>query len=110
MCALLRRHMYGTRRATEDWEDEYSTRLIEAGFVQGMASPSAFNHPERGARLSVHGEDFTGVVFKPQLDLFENTLGAQYVLTVGCRLGPAPNDDQEGTVLNRVICWTPTGV
>ena len=51
MCALLRKHMYGTRRAAEGWKDEYGTRLIEAGFVQGMASPSAFNHPERGARL-----------------------------------------------------------
>ena len=25
MCGLLRRHMYGTRRAAEGWQDEYST-------------------------------------------------------------------------------------
>ena len=38
MCGLLRRHMYGKRRAAEGWQDEYSTRMIEAGFVQGLAT------------------------------------------------------------------------
>ena len=39
MCGLLRRHMYGTRRAAEGWQDEYSTRMTDAGFIQGIASP-----------------------------------------------------------------------
>ena len=43
-CALLRRHMYGTRRAAEGWQEEYSTRLCEAGFAQGVASPCVFTH------------------------------------------------------------------
>ena len=34
MCGLLRRHMYGTRRAAEGWQDECSGRLRESGFVQ----------------------------------------------------------------------------
>ena len=33
-CALLRRHMYGTRRAAEGWQDEYSQRLREAGLFR----------------------------------------------------------------------------
>ena len=37
MCGLLRRHMYGTRRAAEGWQDECSTRMIDAGFIQGVA-------------------------------------------------------------------------
>ena len=32
-CARLRRHMYGTRRAAEGWQEEFSTRLCEAGFT-----------------------------------------------------------------------------
>ena len=110
MCALLRKHMYGTRRAAEGWKDEYGTRLIEAGFVQGMASSCALNHPERGESLSVRGDYFTGLVSEPQPGCFEKTLRARHELTVGGRLGPGPNDDKEGTVLNHVIRWTSTGV
>ena len=49
--ALLRRHTYGTRRAAEGWQDEYSSRLVEAGFTQGVASPCVFHHAERGLLL-----------------------------------------------------------
>ena len=110
MCALLCKHMYGTRRAAEGWKDECSTRLLEAGFVQGMASSCALNHPERGESLSVRGDEFTGLVSEPQPGCFEKTLRARYELTVGARLGPGPKDDKEGTVLNHVISWTSTGV
>ena len=103
MCALLRRHMYGTRRAAEGWQDEYSTRMVELGSVQGLASLCVFNSPSRRISVSVHGDDFTAVGSKQQLDWFEKTLRAQYELTVGGRLGPGPKDDKEGTVLNRVI-------
>ena len=43
-------------------------------------------------------------------DWFEKTLRAQYELMVGGRLGPGLKDDKGGTVLNRVIRWTPTGI
>ena len=67
-CALLKRHMYGTRRAAEGWQDEYSTRLVEAGFVQGIASACVFHHEQRGIAVSVHGDDFTATGPKDQLD------------------------------------------
>ena len=102
--------MYGTRRAAEGWQDEYSTRMVEAGFVQGLASACVFKYSSCGISVSVHGDDFTAVGSKPQLDWFEKTLRAQYELTVRGRLGPGTKDDKEGTVLNRVILWTPTGI
>ena len=37
-CALLRRHMYGTRRAADGWQSEYSSALREMGYEQGSAS------------------------------------------------------------------------
>ena len=67
-CALLKRHMYGTRRAAEGWQDEYSTRLVEAGFVQGIASACVLHHVQRGLAVSVHGDDFTVTGSKDQLD------------------------------------------
>ena len=110
MCALLRRHMYGTRRAADGWQDEYSTRLKEAGFTQGMASPCVFFHPTRKIAVSVHGDDFTATGSKRELDWFEQMLKSHYELTVGGRLGPGPRDDKEARVLNRVIRWTPDGL
>ena len=60
--------------------------------------------------MSVHGDDFTAVGPKPELDWFETEMRGCYELTVGGRLGPGPDDDKEATVLNRVIRWTEKGI
>ena len=58
MCALLKRHMYGTRRAADGWQSEYSGSLIEFGFVQSTSSACVFTHVDRQIMVSVHGDDF----------------------------------------------------
>ena len=95
--------MYGTRRAAEGWQDECSGRMIEAGFIQGLASPCVFHHPTCNIACSVQGDDFTAAGPKPELDCFEAILKKTYELTVGGRLGRGPDDDKETTVLGRVI-------
>jgi hypothetical protein len=102
--------MYGTRRAAEGWQDEYSGSLVELGFTQGSASPCVFHHESKGIMVSVHGDDFTAAGPKSSLDWFESEMRKKYELTVGGRLGPGRRDDKEATVLNRVIRWTPTGI
>ena len=82
-CALLRCHMYGTRRAAEGWQEECSTRLCGGGFTQGVLSPCAFTHRERSIAVSVHGDDFTAAGPKSQLDWFVGVLRGHYELTVG---------------------------
>ena len=109
-CGLLRRHMYGTRRAAEGWQDEYSATLVSSGFLQGKASACVFMHPQRHIAVSVHGDDFTATGPKDELDWFQATLESHYELTVGGRLGPGAHDDKEATVLNRVIRWTETAL
>lgn len=109
-CALLWRHMHGTRRAAEGWQDEYSSRLREAGFTQGAASPCVFAHSSRGITVSMHGDDFTACGPKCELDWFEETLRSHYELTVGGRLGPGKTDGREATVLNRITRWTEEGI
>ena len=42
LCAELLRHMYGTRLAADGWQEEYSTQLIEMGFIQGLGHPLCF--------------------------------------------------------------------
>ena len=109
-CALLKRHMYGTRRAAEGWQDEYSARLTEAGFTIGIASPCVFHHNALSIAVSVHGDDFTATGPKNQLDWFEDTFKRHYDLTVGGRLGPGPKADKEARVLNRIVRWTDHGL
>ena len=89
-CGLLRRHMYGTRRAAEGWQDEYSGTMVSMGFTQGKASACVFMHAERHIAVSVHGDDFTATGPKRQLDWFEERMRQHYELTVGGRLGPGP--------------------
>ena len=67
MCARLLRHMYGTRRAADGWQSEYSGSLVEFGFVQGTSSACVFVHVERGIMVSVHRDDFTCSGARPQL-------------------------------------------
>ena len=68
-CGLLMRHMYGTRRAADGWQEEYSTMLVqELGFLQGGSSPNPFHHRERDIACSVHGTDFSSTGPADQLD------------------------------------------
>ena len=110
MCGLLLRHMYGTQRAADGWQEEYSNTLVSLGFKQGIASPCVFWHSERRIICSVHGDDFTTAGPKSQLDWFETKLEEHYELTKGGRLGPGRDDAKEGRVLNRVIRWTSDGL
>ncbi len=109
-CALLLRHMYGTRPAADGWQEEYSTMLVQdLGFTQGTSSPNIFFHPGRGITCSVHGDDFTSSGPKGSLDWLERSIAERYEITVGPRLGPSPEDAKEATVLNRVVRWCSDG-
>ena len=109
-CALLKRHMYGTRRAADGWQSEYSSTLVELGFTQGSSSACVFRHSERGIVVSVHGDDFTCSGSRRNLMWMEAEMKKKYELTVGARLGPGEDDDHEGLVLNRVVRWTSRGL
>lgn len=109
-CGLLRRHMYGTRRAAEGLQDECNGTLFSMGFTQGQASTYVLMRTKRGIAVSVHGDDFAVTRSTRQLDWFEGWMRKHYKLTVGGRLGPGPSDDKEATVLKRVICWTDSSV
>ena len=85
--ARLLRHMYGTRGAADGWQEEYSTTLVGLGFIQGLASPCVFRHPVRSLDCTVHGDDFTTVGAKEDLDWFEGEMAKHYEMTSGGRLG-----------------------
>ena len=75
------------------------------GFEQGIASPNVFRHKGKKISCSVHGDDFTSCGPADSLDWFENTIASEYEVSVGPRLGPAPEDAKQARALNRVITW-----
>ena len=111
LCAKLLRHMYGTRAAADGWQEECSSSLVERlGFVQGVSCPCVFRHSKRPIVVTVHGDDFTSVGSKPDLDWFENAMRQNYELTAQPRMGPGPEDSKEGLILNRVVRYTEDGL
>jgi hypothetical protein len=111
MVGRLLKHMYGTRKAADGWHNEYAGRLVQdLQFEVGDASACVFFHKGKNLRCSVHGDDITTVGSKTNLDWFRAELEKLYELKEAARLGPAPEDDKEATVLNRVVRWTATGL
>ena len=60
--------------------------------------------------MSVHGDDFTSVGAKADLDWLEARLEGKYGLRKCGRLGPGEDDAKEILVLNRAIRWTDNGL
>ena len=79
-CGLLRKYIYGARAAADGWQQEYSGYLRSIGFQQGEACPCSFVDANRGLAVSVHGDDFTTVGLKCELDKFEAELESKYEL------------------------------
>ena len=46
-CGLLKKSMYGTRDAAQDWELYYTEMMQEAGFRQGSYSACVFYHEQK---------------------------------------------------------------
>ena len=69
--------------------------MIKLGFRQGVSCPCVFWHPTRRIATSVHGDDFTSVAAKPDLDWFVSEMEKLYELSKGGRLGPGNHDAKE---------------
>ena len=80
------------------------------GFVQGTSTPCVFRHHERDIIVTVHGDDFTSVGPKDDLDWYEQPMKEHYELTIQPRLGPGNDDAKEGLILNRVVRYTTEGM
>ena len=80
------------------------------GFVRGMASPCNFFHPSKKVSTTVHGDDFSSTGREADLIWFKRELEKQCDIKTEF-LGPSPgNHLQEIRILNRVLCWTASGL
>ena len=99
----LQRCMYGTRDAGSIWEETYASALEQIGFKRGRASPSCFKHPTLGMSFVVHGDDFTAIGTKKNLDHYEAELNNKFDLKVRSRLSNEEGTDKEIRLLNKII-------
>ena len=94
--------MYGTRDAALNWHEEYSSKLIAAGYVRGKANPCLFVHTGEHMSVMVHGDDFVAVGPKWATEKLQRTLEAAY--KVKCEtMGGEEGNVSEIRVLNRIV-------
>jgi hypothetical protein len=110
MCGRLVKSMYGTRDAAFNWETSYSDFMEEGGFKRGRAAPCVFYHPERNMRGVIHGDDFTRLGYKGDLDWFKREMVKRFEIKLKARLGPEDKDDKHVGILNRVVEWDEEGI
>ena len=58
----------------------------------------------------VHGDDFTLLGARKDLDWFRERIQEKYPVKFRGRLGPTDQDDKEIRILNRIITWTEEGI
>ena len=110
LVGVLDRCMYGTRDAGAIWEQVYTDALVQMGFVQGVASPCCFHHPEWQISVVVHGDDFTALGTDASLQKYEDSMKAAFEIKLKGRLGSDPGDLKEMRVLNRIVRICPEGL
>jgi hypothetical protein len=103
LVAKLVRCAYGTRDAGAIWEDAYRGALESLGFVSGVSSPCVFYHPSREIHTVVHGDDFTSMGVKSELDWLETEFAKHFELKIRGRLGEDCSGPQEIRILNRIV-------
>ena len=109
---LLRKSLYGTRDAPANWEATILKVMTLLGFVQGRSNSCLYYHSTRGIRVEVHGDDFTGLGAKDQLECFAQELGKHWTVEVRGYLGPPgmAGTKQNIDILNRLVSWTNRGI
>ena len=96
--------MYGTRDAAQNWHNEYSQQLLDAGFKQGKASPCIFYHPEKRIRTYVHGDDYVSSRRPEALKWMQKKLEEKDQVKTQC-LGPGKEESRQFKILIRFVTW-----
>ena len=90
-CWRLRRSMYGTRLAAQDWQAEVTKTLEGIGFTRSRASPNTFWHKARDIWTFCHGDDFASCAEPENLSWLYDRLQEKWLMKSQV-LGPKPGD------------------
>ena len=104
-CGKLRRWLYGMRKAGQAWEDHYADKLEAIGFARGIAAPTVFYNKETKVRVVVHGDDFTFLGEKKELEVVRQQMENWYEIKFRGIMGSSSDDLKEVTILGRRLRW-----
>ena len=112
MVGLLKKSLYGTRDAPANWEAAIKDVMLALGFLQAKSNACLHFHEERNIRIEVHGDDFTGVGPKSELEWFAAELKKSWTVDLRGILGlpSMANVAHSITILNRLVTWTDRGI
>ena len=79
------------------------------GFTSGASSPCVFYHATRNLSIVVHGDDFSAIGVKSDLDWYEVDLAKSFEIKVKGRVGPE-GDCTEIKILNRILRYQEDGL
>ena len=102
-CGELSFNLYGTRRAAAAWEEDYSAKLKEWGFIRGASCPVIFRHDEKALIIVVHGDDCLCLGSEEELDWFKGNMQSAYQCRATGRAGPEEQDGKP--IKNRSGNW-----
>ena len=109
---LLRKSLNGTRDAPANREAAIKSVMTLIGFQQAKSNSCLYYHPAKQIRIKVHGDDFTGVGPKAELEWFAAELRKHWTIDVRGILGPPSMKDVDHSIviLNRLVTWTNKGI
>ena len=108
-CGRLLMSMYGTRDAAVNWSAEYTSTLVQGGYIQGIANSCLFYNPDLDVTVMVHGDDFIAVGRESEIDKTKDTLQDKYKLKTE-KLGNGKDDQKEVRILNKIVRYTAEGL
>ena len=96
--------MYGTRDAAQNWEREFSSKVLLWGFTKGVASPCIFYHKNRHIHVYVNGDDFVAVGDNKEVKWLQSQLSSVYDMKAEI-MGDGVNEMKQQQILNRIVTW-----
>jgi len=102
-CGLLEKSMYGTRDASQRWQDHYTKLFVGEGYRQGTAPGAIFQNDEDDVSFTVHGDDFMVLSDNVGIAHLEAILTTAYDYKCTGKIGTDVGDQSEVLFLGRVF-------
>ena len=108
-CGLLRKSLYGTRDAAQNWECKLGGFLEEIGLRKGQASTCRHSEKARGISASVHGDDVSVKASREDAEWLIRKFKERYEIKTQM-IGEAADLDKQQQILNRTERWSSRGL
>ena len=86
------------------------SKLVGEEFRRGIGAPIVFYNARSGVRAVVHGDDFTFVGTRGELEKVRELMGEWYDIKDWGIMGSGDDELKEAGILGRTVRWTDDGI